>query len=188
MAWPSGTVSTTHLDAGTDDPSSARADIKQMADYVNDIIATRGAASGICELDASSQIPTSRGPIPSGTRMVFYQASAPTGWTQVAGLVETYMLRVVASGSSGGGSGGSADPISFAFAHTHSVSGTTGAGGSHTHTLTAGNDIRGGLEATLENLTSDPGTHTHTFSATSGSGGTTFSPRYIDVVVAAKDA
>ena len=39
MAWPSGTkASTTNVDAGTDSVSSARADIKQNIDNVNDII------------------------------------------------------------------------------------------------------------------------------------------------------
>lgn len=37
MAWPTTTISTTHLDAGTDSPASARSDIKQMADNVNAI-------------------------------------------------------------------------------------------------------------------------------------------------------
>jgi len=37
MTWPTGTISTTNLDAGTDSPASARADIKQMADNVNAI-------------------------------------------------------------------------------------------------------------------------------------------------------
>ena len=39
MAWPSGTkAGTTNVDAGTDRPSNARADIKQNIDNVNDII------------------------------------------------------------------------------------------------------------------------------------------------------
>ena len=39
MAWPSGTkAGITNLDAGTDKPSLARADIKQNVDNVNDII------------------------------------------------------------------------------------------------------------------------------------------------------
>lgn len=39
MAWPSGTkAGTTNVDAGTDRPSNARADIKQNIDNVNSII------------------------------------------------------------------------------------------------------------------------------------------------------
>lgn len=36
--WPSTTISTTHLDAGSDRPSLARADLKQMADVVNELV------------------------------------------------------------------------------------------------------------------------------------------------------
>jgi len=38
MAWPSTKAGTTHVDAGSDSPSSARADIKQNIDNVNAII------------------------------------------------------------------------------------------------------------------------------------------------------
>lgn len=51
--------------------------------------------------------------IPSGTKMVFYQTFAPTGWTAVA--VNDYFLRVVTSGGTGGSIGGSWDTLS----HTH---------------------------------------------------------------------
>lgn len=37
MAWPTTSVNTTNLDAGTDNPANARGDIKQMADNVNDM-------------------------------------------------------------------------------------------------------------------------------------------------------
>ncbi len=120
-----------------------------------------------------------------GTKMVFYQASAPTGWTGVT-LTDGYMLRGISVGGTGGSTGGTDSPVSWDSAHTHAVSGNTEAGGAHTHTLTAGNDIRGGLESSLENLTDDPGTHTHAVSITSGSGGGTFAPRYADVIVCTK--
>jgi len=37
MAWPTVTIDTTAMDAGTDNPANARAQIKQMADNVNDM-------------------------------------------------------------------------------------------------------------------------------------------------------
>ena len=43
--------------------------------------------------------------LPSGTKMLFMQASAPTGWTQVT-AVNDAMLRIV-SGGTGGSTGGS---------------------------------------------------------------------------------
>ena len=48
-------------------------------------------------------IQTTASVIPSGTSMLFYQAAAPTGWTQNTSAND-YALRVV-SGSGGGGSG-----------------------------------------------------------------------------------
>lgn len=46
MAWPSGTkASTTNIDAGSDKPALARADIKQNIDNVNSIIDTFDIAS-----------------------------------------------------------------------------------------------------------------------------------------------
>ena len=35
MTWPTATISTTHLDAGADDPSQARADLKTAVDQIN---------------------------------------------------------------------------------------------------------------------------------------------------------
>lgn len=40
MTWPNTTVSTTHLDAGTDEPRLARADLKDAVDKLNSIINT----------------------------------------------------------------------------------------------------------------------------------------------------
>jgi hypothetical protein len=60
-----------------------------------------------------------------GTRLMFAQATAPTGWTRVTDdSANNRMLRVVSSG--GGGTGGSASPIlnDVVPAHTHSF--TTG--------------------------------------------------------------
>jgi len=38
MAWPTTQAGTTHLDSGSDNPGSARSDIKQNVDNVNDIL------------------------------------------------------------------------------------------------------------------------------------------------------
>jgi hypothetical protein len=60
MAWPTDTITTTYLDAGTDDPSQARAELYTVATKVKDVIAGRGTASGVCDLDASTLVPASR--------------------------------------------------------------------------------------------------------------------------------
>lgn len=70
--------------------------------------------------------------IPSGTKMVFYQASPPTGWTAVA--VNDKFLRVVTSGGTGGTTGGSV-AASTSLAHTHTVDSHTHTGPSHTHSV-----------------------------------------------------
>ena len=91
-------------------------------------------------------------PFPSGTKMVFYQASAPTGWTQdtTAALANTAMSIVTGTG---GGTGGvtsfydvfnaSTQPVDLASV-TVSVTGAVGA-----HTLT----------------TPEIPSHTHSFNA-----------------------
>lgn len=77
---------------------------------------------------------------PSGTRLLFAQASAPTGWTQVTDDYATNrMLRVVAG--TGYGIGGSHSPIlnNVVPVHTHSI--TTGTeSADHTHSGSTGTE------------------------------------------------
>jgi len=73
-------------------------------------------------------------PIPAGTAMVFAQAAAPTGWTQLI-TWPNHMLRVVAG--AGGGSGGSMSPVLNNIVSAHSHVFTSGADSvPHTHSLT----------------------------------------------------
>ena len=69
--------------------------------------------------------------IPSGTKMMFYQASAPVGWTAVA--VNDKFLRVVTTGGTGGSTGGTV-AASTSLAHTHTLAHTHDMQ-NHTHTL-----------------------------------------------------
>lgn len=60
MAFPTGTViSTTNLDAGTDSPASARADLLQAVEALNDIIASVNDDNGVLVLTGSGKIPNS---------------------------------------------------------------------------------------------------------------------------------
>ena len=68
------------------------------------------------------------GSVPSGAVMLFYQASAPTGWTQVTSGVSNKALRVV--DGTGGGSGGSNSFTSTFENKSISVSGSGSASGS----------------------------------------------------------
>lgn len=58
MAWPTNdsNISTTNLDAGTDSPAAARADLKAALDELSNVINGRNEASGVAGLDASSKI------------------------------------------------------------------------------------------------------------------------------------
>lgn len=57
MAWPDGALTTTHLDAGSDDPSQARAEIEAAIEAINAIAASRGVANGVASLDAGGKVP-----------------------------------------------------------------------------------------------------------------------------------
>lgn len=88
MAWPSTKAGTTHVDAGSDSPSSARSDIKQNIDNVNAIIdefdiaspsngdiLTYNSTSGAWEPGAASA---------GGTNIAVLQ-TVTTGWELVSG-------------------------------------------------------------------------------------------------------
>lgn len=149
---------------------------------------------------------------PSGTTLPFYQAAAPTGWTQNVSYND-YMLRVV--NTAGGGIGGSDSPIlnNKVAAHTHTFSdstSTTGAGGAHTHNGVSGvgwvgrppyggsltgNDTAGsGSEQAIgpgdfTAMSSAP-THTHTISVSgttaTNTGALNWTPKYLNIIIATK--
>lgn len=118
----------------------------------------------------------------TGTRMLFAQATAPTGWTQVNDLnVNNRALRVVTG--AGGGLGGTLD---FTSAFTsRAVSGTVA---SNTTGITL-NELppekieneQNQFEVFRYTLT-DPG-HSHSFTGNS----IDFAVKYVDVIIASKD-
>jgi hypothetical protein len=144
--------------------------------------------------------------IPSGTRMPFAQAAAPTGWTQdTTDNATNRMLRVVAG--TGNGIGGTDSPIvnsTTMVAHTHTFTGT--ALGNHTHTdsghvhgITAsGNNSSFGTQGTgsgpsivVNSLTGYAVISSVSEGTPAGSNSTTtgvsWSPRYIDMIICAKN-
>ena len=153
--------------------------------------------------------------IPSGTKMVFYQASAPVGWTAVA--VNDKFLRVVTSGGTGGSTGGSgltpSSTITLAHihtvaAHTHDLANHTHTGPSHTHSVprdgwgSSGVSQSGRISVTSsttannDNTTGSGGTGATSAPSTNTSGSSSPSVdsqlsdtsfQYADVVVASKD-
>jgi len=160
------------------------------------------------------------GGFPSGTSMLFNQASAPTGWTKKSDWANTASLLVGNTYASGG----SDDPVTWTTAlvsashvlteaelpsHTHGA-GTFSAGsdGDHSHTTANGaafltNGSSGGMDSgsgyTYQSATNTDGAHTHTISGTSGASGSgsghdhtltqdTYTPRYVTIIAASKDA
>lgn len=135
---------------------------------------------------------------PAGTRLVFFQASPPAGWTQLQANNDS-MLRVVNTG--GGGAGGSVSPITFASAHTHtnpSFTLTTNHMPAHKHRMAVEKvDGSGGASVSKDNaFPTDNGEYHYTSTEGLGqpftigatlSSGPTFSPRYINVITATKD-
>lgn len=145
---------------------------------------------------------------PSGTKMVFQQTSAPTGWTKDT-THNDKALRVVSGTASSGGS--TAFSTVFAArtiaeanlpAHTHAA-GTlaTASDGAHTHSYTnpqvGSNGTAAGGGTSQANVTTNGGTttsngaHTHTITGSTGSVGSgtamDFAVQYVDVVVCTKD-
>lgn len=147
---------------------------------------------------------------PSGTKMLFGQAAAPTGWTGI-NTYNDYALRLVnTSGATGGSTGGSTAFTSVFTARTIlqsdlpnvtlSVTGTTSEDGLHSHTYTKAinqNSFDAGSAAFIASTTdttSEDGLHTHivTGDTASMNGGVTqtdmdFAVFYQNVIMASKD-
>ncbi len=60
MPWPQDDLSTANFDADTDKPSLARPMLVRLINAVKAIIPMRGAADGICDLDANGKVPDGR--------------------------------------------------------------------------------------------------------------------------------
>lgn len=60
MVWPATTVDTTNFDDVTDPPSMARLQLLETVNDIKAILAMRGVADGIADLDTSARIPISR--------------------------------------------------------------------------------------------------------------------------------
>ena len=93
---------------------------------------------------------------PSGTKMLFQQTAAPTGWTKDT-THDNKALRIVSGTAGSGGSvnfttafgsqnvGATALDASQIPGHTHTFSATSGDAGSHSHTINDPSHTHGGL-------------------------------------------
>ena len=90
-AFPTGvTIGTTNVDAVTDSPASARADIKSAFDQINGITASFDSASGIAALDSGGKISNTKLPnaliSSTGTNLSLTPASGKVNITAVLNL------------------------------------------------------------------------------------------------------
>ncbi|MGZ8924410.1 MAG: hypothetical protein ACXW2E_00870 [Nitrososphaeraceae archaeon] len=145
--------------------------------------------------------------IPAGTKMLFAQPTAPTGWTQITSSeTQNRMLRVVStvsgstgSGGSGGyGYGGIDEPtiMDKVPSHSHNFSGNTNTTGAHTHTYSYRNSVlpQSGSATncwtgTSTGTTSSDGSHFHTISGTTegNAGSSNWNPKYLNLILASKN-
>lgn len=167
--------------------------------YTKDV---SGATELFYEDDSGNEVQLTDGgeinkSFPAGTRMLFYQAAAPTYWTQVTS-VNDRMLRVVSG--SGGGIGGTDSPILMdkVPSHNHYFSDNTAPGGEHRHGANSGNFMTdaGGVYSFGSGGVGDPqsltdwsDSHSHPVSGytNNNSDADNWEPRYADVIVAEKD-
>lgn len=167
-----------------------------------------GSAGQVLTSNGAGSAPTWQSLIPSGTKMLFQQTSAPTGWTKDT-THNNKALRVV-SGTAG--SGGSIDfTTAFTSRGISGTSGATTAGGTvggtaltidqipaHTHTFQAGGSgtnwppkTAGGTETVTTSSVGGSNTHTHSFTGSSHthSFSTTLdmAVQYVDLIIATKN-
>jgi len=133
---------------------------------------------------------------PTGTRLLFHQAVAPTGWTQDVSLND-YAIRVVAN-TQGGQFVGTHSPISFSHKHaTVSHALTVSEMPAHTHS-TLIRKTRGFTENASNGVGVDYAYSATSSQASSVSGSsashnhgethvTAWTPKYTNVIIAVKD-
>ena len=63
MAWANvSNVTNTHLDAATDDPSQARAELNASTLELQNVINGRGTSNGVASLDGTTKVPSAQLP------------------------------------------------------------------------------------------------------------------------------
>ena len=139
----------------------------------------------------ASFIPSTYDAFPTGTRLLFQQTTAPTGWTKDSAAAYNSAMVVGTTGSVG--SGGTADPTA---AHTHTGPSHTHTGPSHRHGIDMATDVEyANVSFGGGNSISGVGAGTYTEYAgtgdtgASGTGntGANTAPKYFSVIVASKD-
>ena len=164
------------------DPSSGSNDDIAITGGTN-VTVTRTSATELTIAAASGAAS-----IPSGSVMLFYQASAPTGWTKVS-TIDNKALRVVSG--TGGGSGGNNtfttvfSNQSLSVSGSGTASGTTGNGGDGSTSSVNSGSVSisgncGGTQSIYTNTTQNSlsiaqlAAHTHAYDVPRGTSGGQF--------------
>jgi hypothetical protein len=132
---------------------------------------TGAAAAPAFRALVAADIPSTYSQFASGTVLLFYQAAAPTGWTQVT-TQNNKALRVVSG--TGGGTGGSV-AFTTAFASqtpsgsvSTSITGINGSVSVSISNITGTVSVAGGSVGATTLTASQIPAHTHSFSGTTG--------------------
>lgn len=149
---------------------------------------------------------------PSGTKLLFAQATAPTGWTQIVSSIATGRMLHVVNNGSGGTFGGTDDPLLNNTVPSHShLSGSLYniAAGNHTHangiytnvfrppyvgSLTGNDSVLSGSEQAIgagdSAVMATTGSHTHDIAGNTGdvtAGANDWTPKYLNLILCSKD-
>jgi len=147
-------------------------------------------------MNAAGTAPEWGSSIPSGSKMVFFQAAAPAGWTQDTTLND-YMLRIVSG--TGGGHGGTSSPIASHIHSTGSHALTIAEMPSHNHRGQCGGGNGGPYSRTYYGSgfgggTPDDGWFTYytasngsNYSHNHGNTGSSFTPKYANMILCTKN-
>lgn len=134
-----------------------RATIEAWLSFISD------PATGLIR---SSVLPASADPIPSGTKMLFVQTAAPTGWTKDITHNNKALRLVNGTVGTGGTVVFTTAFASQAVAGTNANTTATGTNGAVTDTGTIGNTTSTGTVGGYALVAADIPAHTHSFSAT----------------------
>jgi hypothetical protein len=147
MSWPTTPVGVTNLDAGTDSPAAARADLKAAVDAVNAMIGMGDPFALHGRLLAVRKFTTGGTYTPTaGTSFVIVEAVGGGGGGGGAGVTGS---GAIAAAGCGGGSGAMVRAlVSSGFAGVALAIGAGGAGGSGNSTGSQGGDTTFGALVT----------------------------------------